>query len=176
MLFIIYLSYIFLIRPLLEASVEIQKHFHGFFGSNEFAFEINWPLAKRKKCEYFWKNKIIEKVCKIFFWKQTKTFLISVQHHMCHRYAGEPVCSSCSSQKQGGTNQKFSCDVKPVWPRRSSVLVLFYKIMWKIIEMFLRLILILITFVFNRVNGLLDVQCRYEGWYVFSVGFFTFGN
>ena len=45
MLFIIYLSYIFLIRPLLETRVEVQKHFRCFFGSNEkdlgFAFEIN---------------------------------------------------------------------------------------------------------------------------------------
>ena len=35
MLFIIYLSYIFLIQPLLEARAEIQKYFRWFFGSNE---------------------------------------------------------------------------------------------------------------------------------------------
>ena len=48
MLFIIYLSYIFLIRPLLEARAEIQKYFRWFLvqmKSLEFAFEINWPLA-----------------------------------------------------------------------------------------------------------------------------------
>ena len=42
-----YLSYIFLIGPLLEAKVEIQKHFHWFLvqiKSLEFAFEMNWPL------------------------------------------------------------------------------------------------------------------------------------
>ena len=45
MLFIIYLFYIFLIRPLLEA--EIQKYFLGFLikmKSLEFAFKINLPL------------------------------------------------------------------------------------------------------------------------------------
>ena len=44
MLFIVYLSYIFLIRPLLEARADMQKYFCCFFGSNEsleFAFEIN---------------------------------------------------------------------------------------------------------------------------------------
>ena len=48
MLFIIYLSYIILIWPLLEARAEIQKYFVGFLvqmKSLEFAFEINWPLA-----------------------------------------------------------------------------------------------------------------------------------
>ena len=35
MLLIIYLSYIFLIQPLLEARAEIQKYFRWFFGSNE---------------------------------------------------------------------------------------------------------------------------------------------
>ena len=35
MLFIIYLSYIFFIQPLLEARAEIQKYFCWFFGSNE---------------------------------------------------------------------------------------------------------------------------------------------
>ena len=114
-------------------------------------------------------------MCNILFWKQSKKFLISVQHHMCHRYVGEPVCSS-SSQKQGETNQKFSCDVKLVWPRRSSVHVIVYKIMWKIIEMFLRLLLILMTFLCNRINGLLDVQCRYEGWLSSVLDFFTFGH
>jgi hypothetical protein len=46
MLYIISLSYIFLIQPLLEAKAEIQKYFGWFFGSNEldFAFEINRPL------------------------------------------------------------------------------------------------------------------------------------
>jgi hypothetical protein len=33
--FITYLSYIFLIQPLLEARAEIQKYFCWFFGSNE---------------------------------------------------------------------------------------------------------------------------------------------
>ena len=40
----LYSSYIFLIRPLLEARAEIEKYFRSFFGSNEnynFAFEIN---------------------------------------------------------------------------------------------------------------------------------------
>ena len=49
MLFIIHLSYIFLIRPLLEARAEIQKYFRCFLvqmKSLEFAFEINLPLAK----------------------------------------------------------------------------------------------------------------------------------
>ena len=49
MLFIIYLSYIFLIWPLLEARAEIQKYFHWFLvqmKSLEFAFEINWPLEQ----------------------------------------------------------------------------------------------------------------------------------
>ena len=44
MLFIIYSSYIFLIRPILEARADIQKYFCWLFGSNEnleFAFEIN---------------------------------------------------------------------------------------------------------------------------------------
>ena len=48
MLFIIYLSYIFLIRSLLEAREEIQKYFLCFFvqmKSLEFAFETNWPLV-----------------------------------------------------------------------------------------------------------------------------------
>ena len=52
MLFIIYLSYNFLIRPLLEARAGIQKYFSWFFGSSEsleFAFETNWPLGTRKK-------------------------------------------------------------------------------------------------------------------------------
>ena len=35
MLFIIYLSYIFLTQLLLEARAEIQKYFSSFFGSNE---------------------------------------------------------------------------------------------------------------------------------------------
>ena len=35
MLFIIYLSYIFFIGPLLEARAEIQKYFRWFFSSNE---------------------------------------------------------------------------------------------------------------------------------------------
>ena len=35
MLFIIYLSYIILIQPLLEARAEIRKYFRWFFGSNE---------------------------------------------------------------------------------------------------------------------------------------------
>ena len=35
MLSIIYLYYILLIRPLLEARAEIQKYFRWFFGSNE---------------------------------------------------------------------------------------------------------------------------------------------
>ena len=44
MLFIIYLSYFFLIQPLLEARAEIQKYFVDFLvqmKSLEFAFEIN---------------------------------------------------------------------------------------------------------------------------------------
>ena len=44
MLFIIYLSYIFLIQPLLEARAEIQNYFFGFLVQMEcleFAFEIN---------------------------------------------------------------------------------------------------------------------------------------
>ena len=48
MLFIIYLSFIFLIQPLLEARAEIQKYFCWFLvqmKSLEFAFEINWPLT-----------------------------------------------------------------------------------------------------------------------------------
>ena len=48
MLFIIYLSYIFLIQPLLEARAEIQNIFVGFLvqmKSLKFAFEIDWPLA-----------------------------------------------------------------------------------------------------------------------------------
>ena len=47
MLFIIYLSYIFLIWPLLEARAEIKKYFRWFLVQMkilEFAFEINWPL------------------------------------------------------------------------------------------------------------------------------------
>ena len=51
MLSIIYLSYIFLIRPLLEARAEIQKYFFGFLvqmKSLEFAFENNWPLETDK--------------------------------------------------------------------------------------------------------------------------------
>ena len=50
MLFIIYLSYFFLNRPLLEARAEIQKYFRWFLvqiKSLEFSFEINWPLAAR---------------------------------------------------------------------------------------------------------------------------------
>ena len=46
---IIYLSYIFLIQPLLEARAEIQNIFAGFLvqmKSLEFAFEINRPLIK----------------------------------------------------------------------------------------------------------------------------------
>ena len=35
MLFNIHFYYIFLIQPLLEARVEIQKYFRWFFGSNE---------------------------------------------------------------------------------------------------------------------------------------------
>ena len=42
MLFIIYLSYIFLIRPLLEAKAEIQKYFCWFFGSN--SLDVYDPL------------------------------------------------------------------------------------------------------------------------------------
>ena len=52
MLSIIYLSYIVLIRPLLEPRAEIQKDFRWFFGSNEkftICFEINWPLMISKK-------------------------------------------------------------------------------------------------------------------------------
>ena len=48
MLFIIYLSYIFLIRLLLKAWTEIQKNFFGSLAqmkSLEFAFEINLPLV-----------------------------------------------------------------------------------------------------------------------------------
>ena len=48
MLFIIYLSYIFLIRPLLETRAEIQKLFTSFLAQMknlEFAFEINWSLG-----------------------------------------------------------------------------------------------------------------------------------
>ena len=44
MLFNIYLSYIFLIRPVLEAWAEMQKYFRWFLvqmKSLEFAFEIN---------------------------------------------------------------------------------------------------------------------------------------
>ena len=51
MLFIIYLSYIFLIWPLLEARAEIQKYFRWFLvqmKSLEFAFEINWPLEAKE--------------------------------------------------------------------------------------------------------------------------------
>ena len=47
MLFIIHVSYIFLIQPLLEARAEIQKYFCSFLvqkKSLDFAFEINWPL------------------------------------------------------------------------------------------------------------------------------------
>ena len=39
MLFVINSSYIFLIRPLLQARAQIQKYFCSFFGSNE-NFEI----------------------------------------------------------------------------------------------------------------------------------------
>jgi hypothetical protein len=42
-----YLSYIFLIRPLLEDRAEIQKYFCCFLVQMKnlvFAFEINWPL------------------------------------------------------------------------------------------------------------------------------------
>ena len=52
MLFIIFLSYIFLIGPLLEARAEVQKYFRWFLvqmKSLEFAFEINWPLARQIK-------------------------------------------------------------------------------------------------------------------------------
>ena len=41
---IIYLSYVFLIRPIIEASAEVQKYFHWPFGSMkslEFSFEVN---------------------------------------------------------------------------------------------------------------------------------------
>ena len=47
MLFIVYLSYIFLIWPLLEARAEIRNIFVGFLvqmKSLELAYEINWPL------------------------------------------------------------------------------------------------------------------------------------
>ena len=49
MLFIVYLSYIFLIQPLLGARAEIQKYFRWFLvqmKSLEFSFKINWPLKK----------------------------------------------------------------------------------------------------------------------------------
>ena len=52
MLFIIYLSYIFLIWPLLEARAEYKNIFVGFLvqmKSLEFAFEINRPLEINKK-------------------------------------------------------------------------------------------------------------------------------
>ena len=44
MLFFIYLSYIFLIGPLLETRAEIQKHFRWFWVQMkrlQFTFEIN---------------------------------------------------------------------------------------------------------------------------------------
>ena len=48
MLLIVYLSYIFLIWPLLEARAEMQKYLCWFLVQMkrlEFAFKINWPLA-----------------------------------------------------------------------------------------------------------------------------------
>ena len=48
MLFIIYLPYIFLIGPLLEARTGIQKYFCCFLvqmKTSKFAFEIYWPLV-----------------------------------------------------------------------------------------------------------------------------------
>ena len=48
MLFIVYLSYIFLIWPLLEARPEMQKYFRWFLvqmKTLEFAFEIYWLLS-----------------------------------------------------------------------------------------------------------------------------------
>ena len=79
----------FLIWPIFQrARADIQQYFLPFFGSNEnfkFAFEINWPLKRRKRCESLSRKNS---------WKLIRN--LPLKNHAYTRYVPLKINTGCS--------------------------------------------------------------------------------
>ena len=128
MLFIIYLSYIFLIRPLLEARAEIQKYFHWFLvqiKTLKFAFKINWPLIVPSDFQTFLQswlrgNSAKQQQCFCIFWLAFRTLFPKVQWE-------RPIKSKWVEPWTFGSID-LKCCIWWFWIRTFDI----YEIIWKV--------------------------------------------